>query len=294
MSKSKINSTWGRISDDYSKLVVPNRPSEDDLTSYGLSVNKVLKNKRKAKVMVMGSTPELRNMLYLYSVLNDAEVFCVDASSSMYDAMKVFMINADFKKEKYVEASWLETGFKEKTFDLVVGDEVICNVPSESHNKLFKEVSRVLKDDGIWVTRHNLYATRGGNSSIKEVLVDVARKVSCGEYDSQKAVNILFTRIFLIRDPRGSSTVSIGNHLKLIRNEIKGKLKKHKLLPVIKELSSLYKDNFFKICGDYKWHLLSEKESERELEEVFVIKEKLYSNDYVTAKCSPIYVLSKK
>lgn len=293
MAKNKFNNVWKDISKDYSKLLIPNRPSQDDCRNYGLLINEVLKKKNNAKIMVMGSTPELRRILYTYKFLQKAEVFCLDVNESMYKAMTDFLMKADFK-EKYFKRSWLNTKFKDKMFDLIVGDEVICNIDKKEHDNLFKEINRILKDTGAWVTRHNFYTEQVKKTNVKKILLNLARKIHTGEYCFQQAASILYTNLFYYEswiNQNGNTTVS---HLKIIKREHGQSFKNHKFNQAIKELISIYENNFVSICGDYKWHVLSEKESERELKNYFTIKKKVYARDYPSVKCAPIYLLKKR
>lgn len=292
MNKNKFNNAWKNISKIYCKLLIPNRPSQDDCRNYGLLIKKVLKNKNRPKIIVMGSTPELRRILYTYTFLQKAEVFCVDVSPDMYKAMTDFLMKADFK-EKYFKQSWLNTKFPDKTFDLIVGDEVICNIDKKKHNNLFKEIKRILKDDGAWITRHNFYTEDVKKTNVKKILIGLAEKIDKGEYCFQKAVNTLYIKIYFYKSCDNSFKNSILSHLKIIRSEYNKSLKNHKLSKIIKELINIYKNDFVNFGGDYRWYVLSEKVSEKELRDYFIIKEKVYSKDYPTVKFSPIYLLKK-
>lgn len=293
MAKNRSNNTWENISKDYSKLLIPNRPSQDDCRNYGLLINKVLKKKNYAKIMVMGATPELRRILYTYEFLRKGEVFCLDINETMYKAMTDFLMKADFK-EKFLKRSWLDTKFKDKTFDLIVGDEVICNINKKEHSNLFKEVGRILKDSGVWITRHNFYTEQVKKINVKKILLSLARKIYTGEYCFQQAANILYTDLFYYESHINQDSNSTISYLKIIKREYTQSFKNHKFSRIIKKLIAIYENNIVSMCGDYKWYVLSEKESERELKDYFIIKEKVYAQDYPSVKCSPIYLLKKR
>ena len=293
MKKNKSNNAWKNISKDYSKLLIPNRPSQDDCHNYGLLINKVLKNKNKPKIMIMGSTPELRRILYTYEFLQKVEVFCLDVNELMYKAMANFIMKANFN-ERFLKRSWLDTKLKDKTFDLIVGDEVICNIDKKEHNNFFKEVCRILKDNGAWITRHNFYTEQVKKTNVKKILLNLAEKINKGEYCFQQADNILYNNIFYYESSVNQDSNTTINHLKIIKREYKQSFENHKLNKIIKKLIGIYENKFVSMCGDYKWHVLSEKESECELSDYFIIKKKVYSMDYPSVKYSPIYLLKKK
>lgn len=293
MSIKKNIHAWEIISKNYSKLLIPNRPSYDDCQIYGKLTRESLRNKKQPKIMVMGSTPELRRILYTAEFLQKAEVFCVDINQSMYRAMGNFLIKGNFN-ERFVNRSWLDTKFKEKTFDLVLGDEVICNISPNLHECLFKEISRIIKDDGAWITRHNFYTKDIKTANVSKILAKISEKIGKGEYDFQLAINLLYARIFYYSGWKNHKNNSMAGHLQLMKSEFNKNLNKHKYAKIIKELINLYEKSFLRLSGDYKWHVLSEEKSEEELKEYFIVGNKVYANDYLTIKNSPIYLLKKK
>jgi len=103
---------WQKITRDYCKFVIPDRPSFDDTRNYAIAINQVLKNKKEPKILVMGSTPEIRRFLFTYTCLFKAQVYCVDFSPNMYQSMTDFINKAELK-EKYIKANWLKTGLKD-------------------------------------------------------------------------------------------------------------------------------------------------------------------------------------
>lgn len=292
-NKKKI-ATWEKVARDYYQILVPNRPSQDDCRNYGLLIAKALKNKKDAKIMIMGATPELRRVLYTYEALNGAEVFCVDLNPAMYKAMTTFLSRSDHYQEKYIKNSWLKTEFPDQYFDLIVGDEVICNLDDQLHLKLFQEMSRILKNGGIWIIRHNVYLPEDSKLTTRQILINLAEKIQEGEYCFQLAMNIMYLRMFYYGSATRKFKNTMASHLIVMRKEYAKSLKNHKYNKIIKELLGLFEQNLIPMAGDYKWYILSEKESEKELEKFFSLENKVYSSDHLFAKNGPIYVLKKK
>jgi SAM-dependent methyltransferase len=255
---------------------------------------KALKGKLRPKIMIMGSTPELRRILYTQEYLQNAEVFCVDVNENMYQAMSNFIENGDHFNEKFINRSWLDTKIKNESIDLIVGDEVICNVPSNIHENLFQEVNRILKKGGVWITRHNVFTKDDSKSSVKWILGDIAAKISTGTVDFQYALNLLYVKLFYYSGRAEHLNNSMVGHVKLSENEYEKYFKNHNSGKIIRELIDLYKKNFLALSGSYRWYVLSDKKSEAELQKYFTIKDKKYSTDYPTAENSPIYLLNKK
>ena len=288
---AKRTKMWRDISRDYCKLVIPNRPSPDDCQNYGLLINQVLKNKKRPKILVLGSTPELRSLLFAYTCLKKAQVYCVDFSESMYKAMTDFIAKTPLK-EKFKKANWLKTGFKDNFFDLVVGDEVICNVAAKNHLKLFQEIKRILKKDCFWITRHNIYLP--DKTKPKTIILNIVKGISQGRYSFQIAVNYLYILLFYnlvqkAKDHKVNQTEQL-REIKRVYQDLKAKdLEKR----VLKQLVHYWQDNW-RPTASYYWYVLSKKDSEKELREFFIIKKILTPRDYITAKNSPIYLLKNK
>jgi len=286
----KREEVWRKITQDYCKFIIPDRPSVDDTRNYATAINQALKNKKEPKILVMGSTPEIRRFLFTYTCLFKAQVYCVDFSSDMYKAMTDF-INKSKLKEKYIKASWLKTGLKNNFFDLVVGDEVICNIEPKKHKELFQEISRILKKDGHWVTRHNMHLPN--QSKPKTIILNIVKDLKQKKYSFQEAIHYLFISLFY-------SLVTTNKKYRLNQAEqVKEMRKVYKILKndfdkkVLKELIKHFQENW-QSTYTYYWYVLSKKDSERELREFFTIKKILTSRDYITVKNSPIYLLKNK
>jgi hypothetical protein len=294
MSKNISRKAWDKIAKDYSKLIVPNRPSINDCRIYGEMVFETLKGVKRPKILVMGSTPEIRRMLYGLEALQDAEVFCVDVSENMYVAMSGFIFNSPHFNETFLKRSWLKTGFKEDFFDLVIGDEVICNVPTNLHEKLFAEISRILKKEGLWITRHNVFLEKDKQNSIKKIMSSLGSKLLKGAIDFQYAENLLFLEIFYHYSSVNHTNNSLNSHLRLVKEEYRRSFHNHRLKKVVKELIYIHEKNFGALLNEYNWYVLSKKESLMELKKYFIVKKEKFANDYPTVKNSPIYLLKKK
>ncbi len=287
---AKKNEIWQKIHKEYVKLVVPNRMSVDDMKIYARLIKIVLKSKKGQNVMLMGSTPELRRFLFTYTRFFKATIYCVDSSRVMYKAMGDFITKGDLQ-EKFINADWLKTGLPDDFFDLIIGDEVICNVPIKDHKKLFKEVSRVSKSSGYWITRHNFYLSN--KIKTEDIVLEIVDDLTEKKYSFQEAINYIFILLFYnLAAKNKKHCLNQRQELKemeKIYTSLKPGLKKE----VLKELIRNFKEDW-QTSFNYYWHVLSKKESEKELKPFFEMKEVLYAHDYITAGNSPIYLLKKK
>ncbi len=287
---AKRTQIWQQFSQDYCKMVIPNRPSPEDCRNYSLLINQVLKNKKRVRILVMGSTPELRSLLFTYTCLQKARVYCLDFSENMYRAMTDFIAKTDLK-EKFIKGNWLKTGIKDDFFDLVVGDEVICNVPVKGHAKLFQEVKRILKKDGFWITRHNFYLPN--EIKPEQIILKTVKDIVQGKYGFQTAINYLYILLFYNMVQKNKQRrVNMAEETREMEKAYK-KLKDGLDKKALKALIKHFKENWRSIF-DYYWYVLSKKDSERELKPFFEIKKILYARDYITAKNSPICLLKVK
>jgi len=253
--KKSLLEPWRQITKDYARLVIPNRPSTQDCENYGKLIKSALGNKKNPKILVLGSTPEIRSLLYTYTVLQGAQVICIDVNPAMYRAMTSFVTKTNLQ-EKFYRRNWLATGFPGNYFDLIMGDEIICNIPKKIHDNLFQEISRVLKDGCYFITRHNLYVP--GRTTAKEIISRTVRDVDRGKHSFQTAINYLYITLFYQRVQRvAENRVNIIDEMKDINRAYRQtKNKRHK--KIISTIIDLYRKNwgyFLIIIGMFyqKW-----------------------------------------
>lgn len=295
MRKEKVRKAWDKIADNYSIIIPPGRPSQDDCRIYGMLIKEALKGRKRPKIMLMGATPELRRVLYTFQLLQKADVLCLDINLHIYKAMGKSIMKFSKPREKFLKRSWLSTNFKSKSLDLVVGDEVICNVRSKKHEDLFKEVSRILKDDGFWITKHDIYTKKTEKKNARKILEEITKKILSGEYDFQYAANALMQQLFFYSGWKAGADHTLENHYRIMKKEYRLKSKsRNKKDLITKELVDIYKRNIVVMGSGHTWCMLSQKRSEEELKKYFTIKKKILARDYPDPNCSPIYLLKKK
>lgn len=294
MRTKHVKNTWDQVAESYSIFVGPCRPSQDECRVYGTLIKKWLKNNNKPRILIMGSTPELRRMVYTLEFSFGAEVYCLDVSPDMYKAMSQFIMKFPGKREKFVTGSWLGTKFRDGFFDLVMGDEVICNIRSEKHQELFQEISRILKKDGLWITRHDVITKEMRKNNPHKILLELAKKVDSGEYDFQFAVCVLLQEAFFYSSSIGSPDKTGREFYAIIKNIHTHKFPSNNLKNIAESLLVILKKNIIDLTGNHIWCMFSKENSEKELKEFFSIEEEAYGADLPTSKSTPFYVLRKK
>lgn len=114
----------------WEKYTPPVRPSEQDMLTIRERLERVLAEtgateERKAQVLVLGSTPETRNML---AGLPNVRVTLMDYMLQMTVAMTE-MVTADPFDEVWIKGDWLNAPLPEHYFDAVISDLVLSNLP---------------------------------------------------------------------------------------------------------------------------------------------------------------------
>lgn len=287
-------SEWEAISKVYNRLTPPDRPSLEVVRNTGKLIAKYFKNrKHPLNILVMGSTTETRRILYNYEFLYGDKITCIDANPDMYRATSELLVREGTTKEKFVSGSWLDTKLSSNSFDFVFGDEVICNIPLDLHDKLFTEISRVMKKDGLWITRHNFWQEKT-QRKVATILTDLAKQIIEDGVAFQEIINILFIEMFYHKSVVSHN--SVKKHLEVIKKEVGVGYKNinEKYRDVVKKIVKLYESGLAPVMGDYKWYMLDKKESDKEIIQYFKILDVVIAKDFPTEKNSPIYVLKKK
>ncbi|MCX4628627.1 MULTISPECIES: class I SAM-dependent methyltransferase [unclassified Streptomyces] len=147
-------SGWKSMGPQWEKYTPPVRPSEQDMLTIRERLERVLAEtgateERKAQVLVLGSTPETRNML---AGLPNVRVTLMDYMLQMTVAMTE-MVTADPFDEVWIKGDWLNAPLPEHYFDAVISDLVLSNLPPAKHAGLVDRVHAALKPTGRWLNR---------------------------------------------------------------------------------------------------------------------------------------------
>jgi len=142
----KIQRPWQDLVNNWDILASPGRPSVWEIKLYEQWAKPHLR--KGANVLLLGSTPELRDML----AKHDCKVVVVDNNLSMIEGM-VKYVKRKPKNEIWVKTDWLKAPLKEKYFDLVLGDFVLSNLPYTAHDQFLKRIKNWLKPNGSFITR---------------------------------------------------------------------------------------------------------------------------------------------
>jgi len=152
-------------------FTVPSRISQQEVEKYREWLGNLNKGRKPLKALVLGATPELRDALSDFGY----KVYSIDINLDMLLAMDE-LLKSKNPDEVIIKANWLDNPLPDRFFDVVVGDAVLPNVPWNERNHLLSEVKRVLKPDGVFITRAFCVPDKKRFANCGEVLNHFANK----------------------------------------------------------------------------------------------------------------------
>jgi len=245
----------------------PGRPSKQAMAMYRKFAKQSFSNlKRKPRTLVLGATPEARDVL----VGLKAEVSIIDFNMEMILAMTE-LVKKKNPNEIIVKANWLNMPFPPNYYDAVLGDLVLCNVPGPLQARFLKEVKRVLKPKGYFITKMHVIPNDWQFKPIDWVLDKYAKIPVC----KNTAIELFGFLHNTIYQPK----IHIMD-ISLIRKGLtkywkKGKYK-HPSAKISKLLNHIWE--MFKPM-DKTWCTGYEKEISKQVSQYFKIRKKIVLND---------------
>lgn len=141
---------WQRFAKNWQRLTSPARPSQREIKIYENFAKSFLM-KKNVKVLILGATPEIRDMLAKYK---NIQVVLVDINLDMALAMTSLMRQKKVaEKEIWLRANWLSAPLPQKYFDVIFGDFVLGNVPFKLQAQFLNNIKSWLKSGGYFITR---------------------------------------------------------------------------------------------------------------------------------------------
>ena len=133
------------IANKWKNFTSPARPSISELEIFERYIAEVAK-RPNSRILVMGSTPEFRDLTMKYG----CKATVVDFSEDIYRALTLLL--KEKGEEEFIHSDWLQMPENQK-YDLVLGDGVPNMLPWEKWDSLLGKIAAVLKPDGISVQR---------------------------------------------------------------------------------------------------------------------------------------------
>ncbi|MFH1448343.1 MAG: class I SAM-dependent methyltransferase [Candidatus Micrarchaeota archaeon] len=130
----------------------PARPTKAECKVYWRELSKL---KKDAKTLLLGSTPEIRDMAFEFGM----RLTVIDFKVKNYEELQGLMVHSP-DNETYVNKNWIDMEFQSE-FDVVIGDNVLSVLTTPKAKKLVKRIHAALKPEGKWITRVMLYDLGG-------------------------------------------------------------------------------------------------------------------------------------
>jgi len=134
-------------------------------------IKQILKKKKEIKALVLGVTPEIRDLLAEYNI----DTVCLDNNSLMAKAMDRLVKKKNLK-EKIIIGDWLNMPFPEKHFDLIISDCPQDNLPYGKFDLLFENIYKVLKSKGYLMLGTTYFKGFKEAISLKQYIAIYRRK----------------------------------------------------------------------------------------------------------------------
>ena len=268
---------WENQIDSWGVMPSPVRPSHEEIESYA----RLLENKNTGNALILGSTPELRDLL---AKRPSANVHLADFTCRMPLAMLKHTQNVDAEKEIWVKANWLNLPFPEKFFDVILGDLALQQFTPELEGTFLQKISSLLKPEGIFILRAHFLEKAMQSKDAYSIMQDVLSRnlTNYGKFISLK-LNILW----LFADPENR------NLHRLVSAEHFDRFVKSRDIedPIVKRV----RDALIADKDSYRsWSPPTEEVLMKKISSVFTINEILTAGDYEESRVYPIFSLTPR
>lgn len=280
-----LKEVWsGKMAQSRAKRAASSAPRGLELKNYERLLKKVLKGKKSPWVLVLGATPELRDL----ALKLGATTLAVDISQDMLESMTVIMKYKDDPKNLMAKTDWLKIGkiFQPATFNVVLADVSLNQVPPEKHDQVLKNVFLLLKPGGFFITRNFIYLP----NKPKDSFTEVQKKYNQGKLDwIWVTIHISqYTKWQPLIYNLQTKKLIYGRLLDLLFDSMRRKKFKMKK-PDLEKLKNL-RFHSRKIT-----HIsFPEKEWEKLIKKYFIIKDRVGIKKWEWTEYGPIWVLKKK
>lgn len=276
--KDDNQKSWDNAVTHWDFFGSPGRPSKNDIEIY----KSIIEKTSPKKVLVLGSTPEIRDLLQDFG----CKVYCIDINKYMLYGMRKYMHSTNFDDETLVNDDWLNMPFEDKSFDLVIGDLAIANLEYKNQEDFLKEINHVLKDDCRFITKIFFYDLDFPVGNI----MDEMEKFSVFEYERNK-VSELFTYL-------NHATYDLGNRrfcAEYVDAAMQRYLKEKKATKGYDKVSRLIESNYIFWGKPIKhvWDAYTKEDTFKRISKHFRIVSEHIADDYMFAKYYPTIVCEK-
>jgi len=173
---------WSSIASSWQLLTPPWRPGKENIAYYEKILKKQIKGIKNPKVLILGATPEIRDMLAKHK---NIEVVLADYNMEMVLAMNELVIKKNFQNERWLKTSWIDMPLEKGYFDMIFGDYVLSQLPENLTNKFIGHIKSLLNKNGRFITRVIYY-----NPEIAMSFFDIMKKFEKVELSNQSISDV--------------------------------------------------------------------------------------------------------
>jgi SAM-dependent methyltransferase len=257
----------------------PSRISPDEARKYG----QWFKENRGKTACVLGVTPEIREHLTKLGY----QTTCIDINREMICAMDS-ILKVKNPTERVLNENWLDNSLDDDSFDLVIGDAILPNVAWEERSVLLSEIKRIMKPDGLFITRAFCMPHKKPFSNIEEILKHFSKK----EPGYRSALEFTLEIQILFYD----SVDHIGSFLR--SKEVLEKYRKrdgfHFESSNLNKILDMVWNFWCKVFVDKKYYYAYVDVEEEQYKEFFRILKTYRAKDNQYSDITPMYIMGQK
>jgi SAM-dependent methyltransferase len=278
---------WQKIAQAWQKMTSPSRPSLGDVQVYGKFIQQIIKGNRHYRVLVLGSTPELRNLILKLGLSKKIDLYLLDMNLAMIYAMNSFL-EIDAAKERRIIGDWLKMPFKDQFFDIVLGDEILINVAEKNRDGLLQEIYRALRPGGAFIARASHINPLAKNFTVAKSLNKYSKLYLQHKLTLNQVLNYLFEEIFELSYFRNNEKyLYINALLGDIRHQMRSR-------DAVKAMIMRLFVNEYQALMHQRWSWESYGQQIKRFKKYFKIEKIETAKDYLYAYILPIYFLIKR
>lgn len=249
-------------------------PSRGEIDCFRKQIMKV----RGKRALVLGATPQFRDLLHSLHF----EVTVADVSQKMISGLRYLMCSPQ-KPEREIVDNWLNLGNYPDTYDVILGDWVIGNLPDfYTQERLCVVMHKILTDGGYFITRHHY---NWDPPKTVEQLVEEYKNA-----DSDERCGTAFE--FILQSLCG------GNYIQdtMVSKEIiEQAIRAHpQHAPFMEKCLENFSWVYLSSLERKRWYYGPREELEKMFKRYFTIKDVVYGNDHRWVSICPLYVLKKE
>ncbi len=151
----KVYKFWKKKSKNWHLLGTPWRPSIGDIECY----KSLSQNKLSGNILILGATPEIRDLVAQYYAFQPQKPVVVDFSAQMLQNMTTLTQRVKSENEIWVQSHWLDAPLPKNYFDLVIGDMVWWVLTHREQKEMSRKIREVLNESGLFVSRFKFQNT---------------------------------------------------------------------------------------------------------------------------------------